>query len=61
MSENEFQGLHAELTERIIRVFYKVANDLGFGFMESVYRRSMLIALQQAGLKVEEEKPIPVS
>jgi len=53
--------LHAELTERIIRVFYKVANDLGFGFMESVYRRSMLIALQQAGLKVEEEKPIPVS
>jgi GxxExxY protein len=53
--------LHAELTEQIIRAFYKVANDLGFGFMECVYRRSMLIALQEAGLKVEEEKPIPVS
>jgi GxxExxY protein len=60
-SDNEFQVLHAEPTERIIRVFYKVANDLGFGFMESVYRRSMLIALQEAGLKVEEEKPITVS
>jgi GxxExxY protein len=60
MSETGFSGLHAELTSRIIRVFYAVANELGYGFVESVYRRSMLIALREAGLQVEEEVPIPV-
>ncbi len=56
----EFSGMHAELTAKIIRVFYLVANELGFGFVESVYRRSMLVALREAGLKAEEEVPIPV-
>jgi GxxExxY protein len=56
-----FQGLHAEFTETILGDFYKVANDLGFGFMESVYRRSPVIALRRSGLKAEEEVPIAVS
>jgi GxxExxY protein len=60
MSSDDFVGLHAELTSRIIGVFYAVANELGFGFLESVYRRSMLVALRESGLKVEEEVPIPV-
>ncbi len=55
-----FEGQHSELTERIIATFYQVANELGFGFLVSVYRRSMLIALQQAGMKVEEEVATPV-
>ena len=55
-----FDGLHATLTSRILRVFYAVANELGFGFVESVYRRSMLVALNQAGLEVREEVQIPV-
>ncbi len=57
----EFQGEHAELTARIIGIFYEVANELGHGFLESVYRRSMLIALRDAGLSAEEEVAIPVS
>ena len=56
----KFQGQHAELTERIIGIFYQVTNELGFGFLESVYRRSMLIALQQAGMKAGEEVATPV-
>ena len=56
----EFQGQHAELTEQIIATFYQVANELGYGFLESVYRRSMLIALRQAGMKAEEEVSTPV-
>jgi len=56
----EFSGAHAELTSKIIQVFYSVANALGFGFVESVYRRSMLVALREAGLRAEEEVPIPV-
>ncbi len=59
-SGGEFQGEHAQLTERIIAVFYAVANELGFGFVESVYRRSMAIALRQAGLKAQEEAPVRV-
>jgi GxxExxY protein len=49
------------LTERIIGVFYEVYNELGSGFLESVYREAMRIALGQAGLLVEAEVPVPVS
>jgi GxxExxY protein len=57
----EFEGLHAEVTDHVIKVFYEVANELGHGFFESVYRKSMAIALKQTGLNVEEEVPVPVS
>jgi GxxExxY protein len=39
----------------------RLLNELGYGFFESIYRKSMAIALRQAGLNVEEEVPIPVS
>jgi GxxExxY protein len=42
-------------------VFYEVYNELGFGFLESVYREAMRIALGQAGFRVEVEMPVPVS
>ncbi|HWF03847.1 MAG TPA: GxxExxY protein [Candidatus Angelobacter sp.] len=51
---------HAELTETIIGVFYEVYNELGFGFLESVYRRSLHMALREKGLSVEAEIPVPV-
>jgi GxxExxY protein len=56
-----FSGRNDPLTERIIGVFYEVYNELGFGFLESVYRESMRIALEQAGLLVEAEVAVPVS
>jgi GxxExxY protein len=59
-SKDEFQGDHAEMTRRIIGVFYEVARDLGHGFLESVYRKSLLIALNAKGLKAEEEVGIEV-
>jgi GxxExxY protein len=37
-----------------------VYNELGHGFLESVYHGSMVIALKQAGLHVESEVPVPV-
>ena len=55
-----FQGLHAELTGKIIEVFYQVAGDLGFGFMKSVYRRSLVLALRAQELNAQEEVPIEV-
>jgi GxxExxY protein len=52
--------LQGELTERIIGVFYDVYNELGSGFLESVYQRAFLIALLEAGIQCETEFPIPV-
>ena len=51
---------HSALTERVLGVYYDVYNELGFGFLESVYARAMTVALQASGLHVETEIPIPV-
>lgn len=51
---------HEKLTERAIKVFYEVYNELGYGFLESVYQESMKIALAQEGLKVQSPFPVPV-
>ncbi len=48
------------MTERILKAFYLVANELGSGFLESVYRRALCVALREHGLKVVEEEPIEV-
>ena len=59
--QEQRRGKHVELTERVIGVFYEVYNELGCGFLESVYREAMRLALTQAGLKVKTEVPVPVS
>jgi GxxExxY protein len=46
---------HRELTQKIIGAYYDVYNELGFGFLESVYHNAMLIALTDLGLKAESE------
>jgi GxxExxY protein len=61
LAPGRFTGTENELTEQIIGVFYKVYNELGFGFIESVYRESMAIALTEAGLSIVVEAAIPVT
>ena len=51
---------HEESTHKIIGAAYKVFNKLGFGFLESVYKKGMIIELNNGDLKVEEEKPLKV-
>ena len=51
---------HGDLTEKIIGVFYDVYNELGYGFLESVYEASLAVALEEAGLIVERQVAIPV-
>ena len=46
---------HTELTRKIIGVFLQVYGELGYGFLESVYRSAMVIALTEAGVVVEPE------
>ena len=50
----------SELTDVIISVFYDVYNELGFGFLESVYRKAMRVALIQKGVNVQEEVQVSV-
>jgi GxxExxY protein len=54
------QYLHSELTDQIIKAFYKVFNTLGYGFAEKVYENSMLIALRKMGLTGVSQTPIKV-
>lgn len=51
---------YSELTDLIIGVFYEVYSELGHGFLESVYRNSLQLALIAKGLSVEAEVPIAV-
>ena len=49
-----------ELTRQTIGCAYKVYNQLGFGFLESIYKNAMIIELGKSDLKVEAEKPLKV-
>ena len=51
---------HKDLTHKIIGSAYQVFNKLGFGFLESVYQKALLIELAKSDLKVEPEKPLKV-
>jgi len=51
---------HRELTEKIIGCAFKVFNKMGFGYLESVYEKCMMIELRKAGLRAENQKPITV-
>src|SRR5262249_28098208 len=42
------------------KVFYEVYNELGYGFLESVYEKALVIALVAAGLKAERQVSVPV-
>jgi GxxExxY protein len=52
---------HGDITQKIIRVFYEVYNELGHGFLESVYEKSLEVALNSMSIKVRRQIEIPVS
>ena len=52
--------LYSEITELIIKAYYKVYNKLGYGFLEKVYEKAMLIELRKLGLFSSNQTPIEV-
>jgi len=59
--EQNTQGFkHQAVTEKIIGVFFEIYNDLGHGFLESVYHKTFELALSSSGLKVYRKIEIPV-
>ena len=51
---------HQELTKSIIGIYYNVYNELGFGFLEKVYHKALLIELRKNGYKIDSEKKVNV-
>lgn len=51
---------HTEITDKIIKGFYKVYNTLGYGFLEKVYENAQCLELKEMGLYVEKQKRMKV-
>ena len=52
--------LQKELTDQIIRAFYAVYNELGYGFLEKVYERALFIELSDLGVSSATQQQIKV-
>ena len=51
---------HWQLCHDIVQVFYTVYNELGFGFLETVYEEALEIALTEAGFSVSRQVATPI-
>ena len=56
----KFQGKYSEITDKILKAFFQVHTELGYGFAEKVYENALVILLQELGLRVEQQKRINV-
>jgi GxxExxY protein len=52
---------HIDLTRKVIGVFFDVYNELGHGFLESVYGKSLQIALVSLGIEAHLKIEVPVT
>jgi len=52
--------LHKRLSDSILKAYYEVYNELGYGFLEKVYQNAMYFELKSQGFKVEAQKLIKV-
>ena len=52
--------LHTDLTDQIIKAFYKVYNRMGYGFLEKVYENALMIELVNIGLEVKRQVLVKV-
>ena len=52
--------LHEKLSSQIIKAYYAVYNELGYGFLEKVYENAMVIVLKSYGIAGYKQVPIKV-
>ena len=52
--------IHQEVTRSIIRAFFDVYNELGYGFLEYLYVAALERELKNRGLKVDRQVSVPV-
>jgi len=53
MTEREYK--HADITDAIIKGFHTIYNALGYGFLEKVYVKALVLELRKLGLEVIEQ------
>jgi GxxExxY protein len=58
MADQEYK--HAELTEKLIGIFFEVYNELGHGFLESVYEQAYVLVLKSKGIQFQQQCPMNV-
>ena len=59
--DRQDKGLkHQEITKTVIGCAFEVVNELGAGFLESVYEKALLLALRQKGLPAITQHPVKV-
>jgi GxxExxY protein len=51
---------HGELSKKIIAAAYEVHKELGYGFVEKVYKNALAIELQESDIKCNVEVPLQV-
>ena len=51
---------HGEISREVIGAFFHVYNTLGYGLAESVYQRSIAIAIEMRGVTARREVPLHV-
>jgi GxxExxY protein len=60
MNTDHKEGKYRVVTEGIIKVFYKVYNTLGYGFLEKVYENAIVVELKREGIHAIAQAPIKV-
>ena len=60
MNADERGLKYADLTERLIGIFFSIHNELGHGFLESVYEQAFSVVLAENKIFFERQKAIPV-
>ena len=51
---------HRDLTEKLIRIFFDIYNELGHGFLESGYQKAFAVSLTESGIFFEQQLAVPV-
>ena len=55
-----YNGIHSDITDKIIRAAIEVHRELGCGLKEEAYEATLAWELEQSGLKVQRQVPCPV-
>lgn len=59
--DEQDRGLkHEQITKSVIGCAFEVINELGAGFLESVYEKALLTALRQKSLSAISQHPVKV-
>ena len=60
MDANSREYLEAALTGKVIGAFYETYNQMGHGFLESVYENALALQLEADGIRFERQVDLEV-